>query len=279
MPIVYIDVLFFTNLLFDILLLILTAGLCCRKPGGIRTLLGGLTGAISGTAIFFLQVNHALSVLLSVSTAVLMLSAVFFPFTKSEFLRLVSCFYLSSFLMSGGLSAIFFFSGNPAIMSNGICYFPVSLPKLAALALPVAAALCLSWKKAKSRLNFHRKYCNVILSFEGNTLRLEGLIDTGCSLVDPSTRLPAIIIDCAAAKKLCPSSYIYPRTIPFSTIHSSTGHIPSFTPDKCVIITDSQINDCACCVAVSSVNLNGKAIINPEILLNWRKKYELPNLD
>lgn len=277
MPVVYIDVLFFTNMLFDIILLILTGRLCCISPGRFRILIGGLIGAILGVTVFFLQISRFWTIAIVAVSSTAMLSATFLPCTKREFLRLNCCFYLSSFLLCGALSAIFWFSGNPAIMSNGIYYFPLSLSKLTALALPVATFLCISWKKAKSRLNLHPRNCSVTLSHLGKTIRIQGIIDTGCTLTDPISALPAMIIDSATATKLFAVNTPYPQTISFCTIDSANNTIPAFIPEKCVIITESGFFCCKCIVAVSPVNLKGKAIINPEIILNWRKKYELPN--
>ena len=193
MPVIYIDVLFLTNFIFDLILLSLTGRLCRRSASAVRQISGAAVGALGGSAMFFLSVGKIMSVSLSVIMAVLMLTATFLPFSRHEFFRLTCGFYLSAFLVGGSLSAIFFFSGNPAVMSNGVYYFPLSLWQLIASGLPVAAILCISWKKTENRLTFHQNHVTVEIVCSGRKVRLEGLIDTGCSLADPVTCLPAMV--------------------------------------------------------------------------------------
>ena len=268
MPVVYIDVLFLINLIFDCILLVLTGSISGRKPPTFRIIFGGFFGGVYSILIFFAHIGFFISGATILAASAVMIMLVFFPFTKREFLRLMASFYLSAFLLGGALSGIFYFSGRPAIMSNGIYYFPLSFLQLLLVALPLSAVLCFSWSRTKSRLLQYGKYCTVIISLGDNRLSLEGLIDSGCSLKDPYLNKPVIIIDPEMAKKLYDKPLENFRLIPYSTIES-TGFMTAFSPDLCIIKKGTLKHLCNCTIAVSPAFSGGRAIVNPDVFKNF----------
>ena len=274
MPVIYIDVLFLTNFILDCTVLIVAGRLTGRKFSPVRIIFGGLLGGFYGIAIFFSDYSRLLSVVTAFICSALMIAVSYCPLTKRDFLRLLTSFYLSSFLICGALSGIFYFSGRPCIMSGGIYYFPMSVTQLILCALPLAAVLCFSFKKTKNRLLSHSKFCRVTLSLHEKNISLEGLIDSGCSLKDPYTGKPVIIIDPKMAEKLFEDHVPPIRFIPYNTIQSG-GIMKAFSPDICVIDSDNKQLLCDCTVAVSPGISGGKAIINPDILLNWRTENDI----
>lgn len=274
MPVIYIDVLFLTNFILDCMLLILTGKVSGRNYSPMRVIWGGLFGGFFGTFIFFLDFPAILSVVITVACAAVMVLTTYYPITKKTFLRLVGGFYLSSFLLGGALFGLCFFLGRPGIMSNGICYFPFSTSQLLICALPLAAFLGFSFKKIKNRLLSHDKYCTVMLSLAGRSATFDGFFDSGSSLSDPYCKKPVIIIDGFMAQKLYGDSPPPCRLIPYATIEA-TGFLKAFSPDFCLIICDDKHFSCECSIAISPAYSGGKAIINPDILLNWRKENDI----
>lgn len=279
MPVIYIDILFFINLVLDSVLLILSGRISGKEFSPIRIIAGGIFGGLYSISLFFAQISFLGSGVIAFAVSAVMIAIVYCPLKKMEFLRLILGFYLSSFLLGGALSAVFYFSGKPAVMSNGIYYFPFSTFQLLLISLPLAAVLCFTWKKSKNRLLSYGKYCSVNLTFKKNILCAEGILDSGCSLKDPYLCSPVIIIDSYMAENLLgnDASLIrernvtellekgYFRLIPYSTINSSGDCLIAFTPDLCQITTDEKQFICNCSVAVSLEFSGGKAIINPEI--------------
>lgn len=265
MPVIYIDVLFLINFIMDSILLTVTSRISGKSPTPARIVLGGLLGGIYGASVFFAPLSF-----LSAGTVKLVFSAVliFVVFGKSsakEFVRILVSFYLSAFLLGGALASVFYFSGRPGIMSNGIYYFPLSFSRLVLVALPLGITLAFYYNKIRGRLTGHGKYCTVTLHMGNNKLTAEGIIDTGCSLVDPYCRRPAVIIDPVMAEKLLCGLSPPLRLIPFSTIDSN-GFMKAFTPDRCAVTTRETTFFCNCSVAVSPAYSGGKIIVNPEIL-------------
>ena len=274
MPAIYIDVLFLTNFILDSILLILAGRISGRNYSPLRIIFGGLLGGFYGILVFFTNFSRPVSAVITFACSALMLAAAYFPTAKKDFLRLMIGFYLSAFLLGGALSGLFYFSDRPAVMSNGIYYFPMSTLQLIICALPLAAVLCFSFRKAKNRLLSHSKYCTVTLSVGEKNIKFEGLLDSGCSLTDPYTGKPVIIIDPQMAEKLFGNFSPLFRFIPYNTIRSG-GIMKAFSPDLCVIHLDDKEFRCDCSVAVSPAFSGGKVIINPDILLNRRTENDI----
>lgn len=275
MPIVYIDILFFTNAAFDCLLLLMTGKFSGKKSNPFRVLSGGILGGICGIGIFFAHFGVISTCATSIALSMLLTFATFFPFSKKEFLRLIGGFYMSAFLLGGSMFALFYFSATPGIMSNGICYFPLSIWQLLIVGIPLGILSCACLNKMKNRLKHYGKYCSLTLTVSGREIELEGLLDSGCMLTDPYTGNPVIVIDQNKSKTLLSCAKPHFRLIPFNTVSSTDNLATAFTPDRCIITTNSAKFDCNCSIVISPVPLNDTAIINPDVIMNWRNKNDL----
>lgn len=263
MPIIYIDVLILTNFIFDTALLLLAGTLSGREIRPLKLLLGGVFGGIYSAFVFFPDLSFLSANIVKILASAAMVWLSFFPLKKAEFWRLIVNFYIVSFLLAGGLSALFFLSGKPAVMSNGIYYFPMTFLRLVTALLPLSAVLFYVWKKSKNRLYSLDKYCFAQIGFGGKIVTVPAIIDSGCSLYDPYINRPVIIID----KSVFGDTFANFRLIPYKTI-DSTNLLPAFTPDFCKIILSDREQNVNCCIAVSSADLNSKAIINPDVFIN-----------
>ena len=294
MPVIYIDVLFLINFVLDSGLLLITGRLSGKFPNPLRTIMGGIMGGIYACGIFFVNLPVWSSFIVKIITSSAMIFAVFFPFSIKEFFKLSAAFYLQTFLLGGALSATFYFSGRPAVMSNNIYYFPFSTLQLLCVSLPLIATLYYYWKKSKNRLLSYGKYCNITIKYNDKTLCAEGLVDSGCSLYDPLSGKPVIILSASLSDKffdeklvgLIKTSELATlliegkfRLIPYSTISELHGNMPAFLPDTCSLKFDKKEFLCDCVIAFSHSYTGEKAIINPDALVHHKnfggKSYEL----
>ncbi len=264
MPVIYIDVLFFINFIMDSILLVITGTLSGKNFSLIKLFAGGLLGGIYGVSLFFAPLSFLSAWLIRLMVSAVMVGIPFGFNPLKEFLRLMLNFYISSVLLGGALSTIFFMSGRPGIMANGIYYFPLSLFQLIIIALPLGLTLAFYYKKSKNRLMSYGKYCTVTIGFGGKTITTPGIIDTGCSLLDPYTQKPVIIIHPDVARTIHGDDNFAFRLIPYSTIRSS-GFMKAFSPDSCNITAGEKTFNCSCCIAISPAGPVGKAIVNPDI--------------
>lgn len=281
MPVIYIDILFLINFILDSGLLFITGRLSGKTPHPLRILPGGAFGGIYSCSVFFVNLPFSSSFFIKLLAAAIMILITFYPFSKKEFARLLINFYIQTFLLGGMLSATFYFSGRPAVMSNNIYYFPFSTLQLFCLSIPLITLLAFHWKKSKNRLLSYGKYCTVTISHDGKSLITEGLIDSGCSLSDPLSGKPVIILNASLSEKIFDSTQTNLiknhqlaellingfRLIPYSTVSSADGNMAGFTPDSCEININGRNFNCDCVIAFSHSFSGKNAIINPDVLI------------
>ena len=149
MPVVYIDILFFINFIMDCALLVITGRLSGRDFSVFKILAGGALGGIYSVLIFFAPLSFLNAWLIKLMVSALMVGIPFGFRPIRKLIRFVLNFYLASFLLGGALSAIFYFSGRPSVMANGIYYFPLSIFQLILASFPLTISLTFYYKKSK----------------------------------------------------------------------------------------------------------------------------------
>ena len=273
MPVIYIDVLFLINFIMDSILLVLTGRVSGENLSPWRILIGGFSGGLYSISVFFAPLSFMSAWIIKLVVSGVMIFLSFGYFSAKKFFRHLLNFYLSSFLLGGGLAALFYFSDRPGIMSNGIYYFPLSFFQLILIGLPLGFCLSFYFKKTKNRLMQFDKHCSVTVFFKEKSMTLEGIIDTGCSLVDPYLNIPVIIIGQTAAVKLLNKDYRQALIdcqnlclIPYNTISGAGNFLYGFKPDKVIITLNEKSFLCSCTVAISPDFSGDKIIINPNVL-------------
>ncbi len=188
--IVYVDVLFFTNLMMDTLLLATTALIAGRKPRAGRLLSAAALGALCGCCLFFAELHPVGTVLLKLLLpAGLLLIA--FPFERLSVYGHTALIYLAAHLLfGGGMFAFYAFTdaGSHMRYSGGVYYMDLPLWLLLTLAFGFYGLVrgffhLVDRRKEKSFLH--------TLTVDGNELL--ALLDTGNSLYDPISLLPVIL--------------------------------------------------------------------------------------
>ena len=268
MPVVYIDVLFLINFIMDSILLVITGRLSGRNFSVFKILAGGALGGFYSASIFFAPLSFLSAWLIKLMVSAVMVGIPFGFKPIKKLIRYVLNFYLASFLLGGALSAIFYFSGRPSVMANGIYYFPLSVFQLILVSFPLTISLTFYYKKSKNRLINYGKYCIVTIGVKDKKITVPGIIDTGCFLTDPYCEKPVIIIDPDIAGALLDQRNFAFRLIPYSTIESG-GLMKAFSPDLCTLQTADKTFECSCSIAISPAHSGGRAIINPDILNNF----------
>ena len=252
----------------DSIVLVITGSLSGKNFSVIRLLAAGFLGGVYSCSLFFIPLSFLSAWIIKLMVSAVMVGVSFRFSPLKEFLRLILNFYISSLLLGGGLSAVFFLSGRPGIMANGIYYFPLSVFQLIIIALPLGVTLAFYYRKSKNRLMSCGKHCTVTIGSGDKTVTVPAIIDTGCSLYDPYSQKPVIIIPPDTEPVFCADDNFPFRLIPYSTIRSS-GFMKAFSPDFCKITANEKTFNCSCSVAISPAGPAEKAIINPDIFNNF----------
>ncbi|MDR6997988.1 sigma-E processing peptidase SpoIIGA [Neobacillus niacini] len=194
--VVYLDVIWALNLLFDSLLLYLTAIFLKRKIRLWRLLSGGFIGSLiillSFTPVHAYS-NHPITKLLF---SVLMILATFGYKRLVFFIKALMTLYVCTFLIGGALIGAHYFLQTDSILLAGIKGFgdPISW-------LFVFIGFPIAWHFSKknvegmemTKIQFDQIVC-VNIKINSETYEFKGLVDSGNQLYDPLTRLPVMFI-------------------------------------------------------------------------------------
>jgi stage II sporulation protein GA (sporulation sigma-E factor processing peptidase) len=199
--IVYLDVIWALNLLFDSLLLFLTAIILKRRIRLWRIFAGGFIGSLI-ILLSFTPVNaisgHPLSKLLF---SIVMVLIAFGYKRLSFFIKALMTLYVSTFLIGGALMGVhFFIQYDPkltvGVLKSSVLGFGDPISWLFVLiGFPVAWHF--SRKNIESMEMTKIQYDQIVtvtIVIEEQTLYLKGLVDSGNQLYDPLSKLPVMFV-------------------------------------------------------------------------------------
>ncbi|WP_141431276.1 sigma-E processing peptidase SpoIIGA [Bacillus sp. 03113] len=199
--IVYLDVIWVLNLLFDCFLLYLTAIILKRDIRIWRLLLGGLIGSLIillAVTPYYIYTSHPISKLLF---SVLMIFIVFGYKRLSYFIKGLITFYFTTFLVGGSLIGIHYFMKFDVNLSSSVLLAsvkgfgdPISW-LFVLLGFPAALLFTKRNIDAIEVTKIHYdQIVNISISMNGFTLQLKGLVDSGNQLYDPISKSPVTFV-------------------------------------------------------------------------------------
>lgn len=209
--VVYLDVIWALNLLFDSLLLYLTAITLKRKVRLWRIFVGGFIGSLI-ILLSFTPINaisgHPLSKLLF---SIIMVLIAFGYKRLSFFTKALMTFYVATFLIGGALMGVHFFvQYDPKltmeVLRSSVMGFgdPISW-------LFVLIGFPIAWHFSRKNIESmemtkiqYDQIVTVTIKIEEETLSLKGLIDSGNQLYDPLSKQPVMFVSIKAQfESLC----------------------------------------------------------------------------
>ncbi len=196
----YLDLLFFLNLLVHYFLLLFTARLFQREAGFWRLLAGAALGSLS---VLILPFPHSplLPALFIPAAPLLMVIIAFRPLRLPELLYFWGAFFMASFILAGALSALLSFSALRCFFASpcGILLIPgvcILLYLLFGLLRPFAEDK--KWQKLW-RIELQ-------VTWRGRETAVPAFLDTGNRLREPFSGRPVIVIDYRSLEGLLPAS-------------------------------------------------------------------------
>ena len=247
----YIEYVFVENFIIDFILLFITGKLIKRVIIFKRLIAASLIGSLYVILTFYIGREFMTFFIVKFSISVLMIMIAFDSKGILTNIRVIICFYITSLIMVGIISALYYFTYdkltvNAIIMSIFIGY----------------AALHFFFKEIKDRIakqNYKRKV-NVIINGSSKTFR--GYIDTGNELTDPITGKPVMVVNIDCIKdilgdELCnkimefyhskcyeslidENNSINLRIIKYNTISNSGENMVCIVPDETEIINNNN---------------------------------------
>ena len=247
----YVEYVFVENFIIDFILLFITGKLIKRVIIFKRLIIASLVGSLYVILTFYIGREFMTFFIVKFSISVLMIMIAFDSKGILTNIRVIICFYITSLIMVGIISALYYLTYdkltvNAIIMSIFTGY----------------AALHFFFKEIKDRINRHNYKRTVNVSIGNSSKTFRGYIDTGNELTDPMTgkHVMVVNIDCIKdilGDDLCnkimefydnkcyeslfdENNSIILRIIKYNTISNSGENMVCIVPDEIEIINNNN---------------------------------------
>lgn len=270
---IYVDVLLILNIYVNYFLLRATAKLIHIPIRNKRCIIASVYGSIYSLIILIPQLNTAINLIIKLIAAVTIV-LIAFGFHKLQRLLLNSLAFLSvNILFAGSIYGIYIGLKPEFIhFNNTYFYIDFSLLLLIISTAVIYFAVC-GIRCIIDRTSPDSGCYKVIIQYKGENISIDGLSDTGNSLIDYFSGNPVIIcgknkiykaetFECINDDDRIPKGF---RLIPYSTINK-TGMIPIFRPDNVIISDTTSGFKKNVDAMIGIVPENQFAIFNPRLL-------------
>lgn len=244
MPVIYIDVLLILNLWVDFLLLSATARLRHFPVRRWRLLIGAFCGAVGSCVLFLPLLSWWITLLIRVVGTLLLCLLTFPVHGWGCFLKNVLVFSVLSAVFSGLASMLWYYvAPHGFVVINGVVYYDAPASLLIVFTALSYGAICLFDVISRRKLPRGGAYTLTVRQ-EGEEVVCTCLYDSGCTLREPFSGKPAVVMDAKTANRLRPSADVTSavrnklRYVPYKTIHGE-GLLPAFCPQY-MALTDKN---------------------------------------
>lgn len=300
--VINLDILFLNDLAMTLVLLWAVAKFAGIKFKFWRLVLGGIIGALY-TVVLVLPVFRWLPMelyiifhfLLNLGVAYLMILAVFGRLSVRKCVKVLGYLYLVTFLAGGAALSIYFVTGSSPVnwltdwinLGDSYAWFYL-------LAVMVAIGVG-KFGRNIIREKLHRERYNLRIRvwLAGQSVEIQGLVDTGNLLRDPVSKLPVIVVERAVLMPLFPPEvqailsgegldvidkvdhllhttwYSRFRIIPFASIGKEGGLLIGCKPDNVEVLdrATQEMQQVILGLHEEKLNLEGdyQALLHPEL--------------
>jgi stage II sporulation protein GA (sporulation sigma-E factor processing peptidase) len=266
--IVYVDLIFLTNVCFDATILMITARLRKNQISRWRVAGASILGAVYAVLMVFPIFAILYTVIAKLLFSILIVFVAYGFGSLQHFMRNLGAFYLVHFVAAGAMFAIHFFWLSSGEVMNSLLLQPSGSTAFAIetglwIALPsflITLWLLRSVFITAKRTEIMDSYtAEVSVEIDGHQRSCLGLVDTGNQLYDPLTRVPVMVMESEQWKDMLPESWLlrirsgeideilaglgqepFPlqdrlRFVPYRGINKGTQLMLAIKPDKVTI--------------------------------------------
>ncbi|OAB33899.1 sigma-E processing peptidase SpoIIGA [Paenibacillus glacialis] len=214
--VVYIDLIFITNLLIDGTLLWLTSWMRKLKVPWWRISLSALLGALYVIMMFVPELTFMYTFLIKFGLSLIMLWIAFGFGSLQHYMRNMGAFYIINFAAAGGIIGIHYLLQNSGDLWSGIWYTTsggLSFElKIGFWFMFIVFIIVMLWFKivqsSKRKLDNRAVYfAEVKVNIGSEQVKCTGLLDTGNQLCDPLTRIPVMVMEASLWGDHLPASW------------------------------------------------------------------------
>jgi len=204
---VYIDQVFFGNLVINYVILWAAAKLS-RVPARKGRIMAGATLGALYSLVIFMPVPHVIfSIFFKATASVIIAAVAFTPVAPRKFLTCLGCFYLTSFTLGGLIFGMIFFISQGRVFSNQSIsnviagyFWPGIILGLAGLWAAGKGIATLFNKEFWENI-FKMVLC---IKYDEKLVNVQAFLDTGNCLKDPLTQNPVVVVEYNALRSMLP---------------------------------------------------------------------------
>lgn len=211
MTVVYVDTLFLLNLTIDYLLLRLSARICGQQIPACRLVLGALVGAGYALCAFLPQGGFLTQPPVKVMIGVLLALIAFGG--RRRFLRLTVVFFACACALGGGVLMVTLLGSGGLTYANGIPATGLDFKLLCLSAAGSYLALSVGMRCLGRYSKLTQEILPVRLTFQGRTVCLDALVDTGNTLADPLSDARVLVAEWEALRGIFPANLPVERAL------------------------------------------------------------------
>lgn len=249
---IYLDLVFFINFIFDLLLLITVKIILKRKTKWYKLLIGSLIGSLS-LAVLFLKMNSITLFLIKVIISIFMILITFGFSSRSDFIKNILYLYFISIIMGGFL---YYLNLEFSYKNIGLVFFHNGF-SINFIFLLILSPIILYFyiKQDRELKNINNYYYHVELHYKNKIYSYNGYLDTGNKVYDPYFHKPVILLYDNKFPKISKPIYI-----PYQTLEHS-GILSCFKADKIVLDGNKIINKPLVAISMDSFKIDNIQIL------------------
>ncbi|SNX52781.1 sigma-E processing peptidase SpoIIGA [Thermoanaerobacterium sp. RBIITD] len=279
----YVDVIFLENLIINYIILYLTKRFSKAKTRNLNLFFGSFIGALYVVMIFLSLPDIFYSFSFKIIISILIIIITFGIKKLYEFIKLLSIFYMISFIIGGvAFALIYLVNFNFKQIIIGSIIISILL-------------IYINWGYIVKK-NINSNLIHVLhINIKDLKKDIKAVLDTGNTLYDPLSNFPVVIVEYNAIKDILPEGIknLYKegnlndvfkipevikedewlerfRVVPFKSVGNDNGMLVGFMPDN-VIIDDNEktLKDVIIGIYLKRLNKTGEyeALIGPELLV------------
>lgn len=209
---VYLDIIFFTNIIFDFIILLSTSLILKRNTKLHRIILGSLFGSFT-LIILIIRMNQLELFLYKLIISIFMI-IITFGFKNIKYtLKNIYYLYLISIILGGFL---IFINNSLSNYNEGVLFINSNIHINIIVSVILSILLIISYiNNIKDLKTNYNKYYKIDIYFNKNKITLNAFLDTGNKLIDPYKKRPIILVK--EDKINIDNNYIL---VPYNTISS-----------------------------------------------------------
>ena len=194
--VIYIDMLFLENFILDFIILYVTGLISKNKIKFLKLLLGSALGAIYVVMYYFIKINVYSNIIIKLLLSIIMIYISFAPTNFKEMLKLTVFFYLTSFVFGGAaLSVIYMLNSRRVTIQNGVLIGNYTIRTIFIGVIVAFIVTVIAFKFVKAKFSKNDLFCDIIIKFNDQQVKIKAMLDTGNFLKDPITNIPVVVVE------------------------------------------------------------------------------------